>query len=375
MAGLAFRRSQEAADQPSCRWVRALIDGDRLRRRSDPPKTHFRWARVAAALAIAGAVGACGKQDQATASTPEPVVAAADAQDAAAKVAPDAAPPPLSPFAAALHGRYELLAAEARARGDYAGLAHFSKRALLTERGAPPLPRAPDELASAGLVSPEAAAAARRFAAQVGETSLAQPDLAAETQAALDCWLWESAPGGDDAVASVCAARARAALGVLAGAEQHALGAEVSRIVEAAKPRQGEFVVFFALDSAELTDEARENVLAAAAEIQMRSVRVVRLYGHADATGGVGYNRLLSARRAEAVADALVTLVGPHLEVSIHPHGEGAPRIRTADGVASALNRRVEIALGPAGGQAAAPEPATAGEQALVEMAVGAATL
>lgn len=68
---------------------------------------------------------------------------------------------------------------------------------------------------------------------------------------------------------------------------------------------------------------------------------MVRLDGHADATGTAEGNRLLSPRRAEAVRDHLVS---PRLKPGLLVvQGHGATDLHNARDPGAAENRRVEI--------------------------------
>lgn len=99
--------------------------------------------------------------------------------------------------------------------------------------------------------------------------------------------------------------------------------------------------IYFDFDSILIdgaVDAALADVAAALAEGSMRPIRVV---GHADAPGAVGYNDTLGLRRAEAVAARLVALGAPPASLSVASLGETAPRVSTPD--RERANRRVTL--------------------------------
>ncbi|ANK79648.1 MAG: hypothetical protein TEF_01690 [Rhizobiales bacterium NRL2] len=104
------------------------------------------------------------------------------------------------------------------------------------------------------------------------------------------------------------------------------------------------YVVFFALDSAELGPEARETVAEASDRARQDGTAVIELAGHADRSGDAAYNRALSERRARNTA-AEIRSHGVQAVMDIEAHGETQPLVPTADGVYEPRNRRVEIVL------------------------------
>lgn len=100
----------------------------------------------------------------------------------------------------------------------------------------------------------------------------------------------------------------------------------------------------FALDSAELTDQARRQLTEFARA--MTSERLARyrflLEGHTDSRGPKDYNKRLSERRAASVRRYLVQVHGIDADrLSTRGHGERFPL--DADDPRAAVNRRVEI--------------------------------
>ncbi|MEO8543285.1 MAG: OmpA family protein [Betaproteobacteria bacterium] len=83
-----------------------------------------------------------------------------------------------------------------------------------------------------------------------------------------------------------------------------------------------------------------DQLLAAIARHPAPEVTVI---GHTDRVGSDADNDLLSIRRAETVRDKLVQAGVPASMISVAGRGEREPAVATADGVALAENRRVEI--------------------------------
>ena len=67
--------------------------------------------------------------------------------------------------------------------------------------------------------------------------------------------------------------------------------------------------------------------------------------GYSDTVGSAGYNRKLSQRRAQAVANALAAHGVPRDSIDVQWHGEDQLPVPTADGLAEPQNRRVSIAI------------------------------
>lgn len=103
------------------------------------------------------------------------------------------------------------------------------------------------------------------------------------------------------------------------------------------------FTLYFLEDKDEFTAASLEVVDAVFNEIAKRPVPDVLVIGHADTVGSDAYNDALSRQRAEVVRSALIARgVAPDQVVAIG-RGKREPEVRTANGVAEPLNRRVEI--------------------------------
>lgn len=103
------------------------------------------------------------------------------------------------------------------------------------------------------------------------------------------------------------------------------------------------YEIYFEADSAELSDTAR-TMLAEAARVS-RGCRVerVEVVGLADAPGAPQVNLELSARRAQAVAQALAAAGLPQAEFRLAAAGEAGAV--AADGARLPLRRRADVIL------------------------------
>lgn len=105
------------------------------------------------------------------------------------------------------------------------------------------------------------------------------------------------------------------------------------------------YLLYFEFDSNNLTAESRQkldDILRAAQERDSQDLLVI---GHTDRAGDADYNAALSLQRAEVVRELLAGKgIGAEF-IQISSHGEGNPLIPTADEVAEARNRRVEVVV------------------------------
>lgn len=98
----------------------------------------------------------------------------------------------------------------------------------------------------------------------------------------------------------------------------------------------------FALNSDQLTPEAKRVVDQLAEVFKLNPTDRFVIEGHTDSTGGEGYNKPLSERRAQAVIDYLVTRHGlprDHFE----GRGLGSARLLLPNDPTNGRNRRVQV--------------------------------
>jgi outer membrane protein OmpA-like peptidoglycan-associated protein len=101
--------------------------------------------------------------------------------------------------------------------------------------------------------------------------------------------------------------------------------------------------VLFDTDEATLKPGATEIISRLADFLSRNETTRIRVEGHTDSTGDDAYNTELSRRRAQAVADALMTRSIPGNRVEVIGRGEGFPVATNDTSAGRQQNRRVEI--------------------------------
>jgi outer membrane protein OmpA-like peptidoglycan-associated protein len=98
----------------------------------------------------------------------------------------------------------------------------------------------------------------------------------------------------------------------------------------------------FALDSDQLTPEARRIVDQLAEVFKLNSSDRFVIEGHTDTTGGEIYNKSLSERRAQAVIDYLVSQHGLSRD-RFEGRGLGSAKLLLPNDPTNGRNRRVQV--------------------------------
>ena len=107
--------------------------------------------------------------------------------------------------------------------------------------------------------------------------------------------------------------------------------------------RPASFILYFLEGRDELTPDSRALLARILDEIARRPAAEIVVIGHTDRVGAVPFNDALSLRRAERVRDELVKVGIAADRIRVAGRGEREPLVPTADEVAEARNRRVEI--------------------------------
>ncbi len=107
--------------------------------------------------------------------------------------------------------------------------------------------------------------------------------------------------------------------------------------------RPASFILYFLEGRDELTPDSRAVLTRILDEIARRPAPEIVVIGHTDRVGAVPFNDALSLRRAERVRDELVKVGIAADRILVAGRGEREPLVPTADEVAEARNRRVEI--------------------------------
>lgn len=102
-------------------------------------------------------------------------------------------------------------------------------------------------------------------------------------------------------------------------------------------------VINFGSGSAVLAEQSKPLLDALAAVAIRCGTYKVELGGHTDATGDATANQALSERRAQSVADYLVSKAVPASQLGVNGYGETQPVDASASADADAKNRRIEF--------------------------------
>ena len=108
--------------------------------------------------------------------------------------------------------------------------------------------------------------------------------------------------------------------------------------------------ILFGVGSSQLESRAQQVLRAVAIVLKKYDETRVNVYGFTDTTGTAARNTELSQRRAQVVADALMSNGVASARLNTQGMGETKLKVSTADNVAEARNRRVEIVLEPMNG-------------------------
>lgn len=101
--------------------------------------------------------------------------------------------------------------------------------------------------------------------------------------------------------------------------------------------------ILFEFDRARLTQEAERTVGEISDVLKGVTHRSLSVEGHTDSIGTVVYNKQLSRKRAESVAQELSQNGVPRQQMYVRGFGEGAPIATNNNEAGRARNRRVEI--------------------------------
>lgn len=119
--------------------------------------------------------------------------------------------------------------------------------------------------------------------------------------------------------------------------------AKYGAALDARPTAPAQFTLYFVEGKDEFTDASRRDFDNVFAEIAQRPVPDLLVIGHTDTVGTDAFNDALSRQRAEVVRKALVARGIAADSIVVIGRGKREPMVATADGVAEARNRRVEI--------------------------------
>ena len=247
-------------------------------------------------------------------------------------------------FDNALAAGYLRLAQAEYAETDYEDSDYFARQSMLA---ANPLKVVDLPEANARALPQSDAfyvATARQELAEVFEAGarVKAPQLAATAQVAYECWTQELEENTQPAHIEAC----RDQLDGLIPALRNAV-ADPAPVKKAKPPKGKTFVVMFPNGGTKLDDAANATLSEAVKHADNFDPVQVIVSGYTDTVGSAASNDALSKRRAAVVAAALRIRGISRDDIKMDGYGEEFLAVRTADGVAEAKNRRVEISVAP----------------------------
>lgn len=256
-----------------------------------------------------------------------------------------------SPFTQSLAAEYRDIANhEQNVAFDYPDALHFARKGLAASAGEVVLP----EPVSDWNLKPEhieelSAARTKLVMALDAGAREANPKVAATAQARFDCWIEQQEENWQKAEVIACKSQFFEALNSL-GEITPPTAEEMMPPVSSAPapmapmaPEDAKYLVFFDFDSSKV-DAGGSSVLdSVATEIKKQSISAVNVVGYTDTSGSKKYNKRLSAKRANAVRDALISRGVSADLLKIDSMGEENLMVPTADEVREPANRRTEI--------------------------------
>jgi OOP family OmpA-OmpF porin len=127
---------------------------------------------------------------------------------------------------------------------------------------------------------------------------------------------------------------------------QASVQARYGELLAARPPRPMTFTINFLFDSAtQLAPESTATVAKLKAVLASWPAPHLVVVGHTDLAGAQTFNDRLSLRRAQTVAAFLVKEGIPVQQIETAGRGKREPLVRTADGIANPMNRRVVITI------------------------------
>jgi len=116
-----------------------------------------------------------------------------------------------------------------------------------------------------------------------------------------------------------------------------------SKVLAATPPKPVKYMVYFKPNSKELTEESKATLDKAIEMIGKRSPCMVDIIGHTDTTGSNELNIKVSLKRAKLIESIIKAKGVKVVSMTAKGYGEEDLEVKTADNVAEAQNRNVEI--------------------------------
>lgn len=249
-------------------------------------------------------------------------------------------------FSNTLHTGYENLSASRTSSIDYHDGELFNHKARTAARRSvvPPDEISDRELDDGEITELSAARIRLRRAYLRGAKEVAPVDSAL-AQVAFDCWI-EAAEGNRDDDAAACRDEFNNRMARVEDLANYGLRQAALAPPEAAPVEpKGPYIVYFQWDSTVVTQGGRDNLDRAIAEALANPGTQIKLVGHADRSGALGYNQALSERRSRLVVQEMEAAGVDVSSVAYDSVGETMPMVPTPDGQREPRNRVVEVNL------------------------------
>ncbi len=249
-------------------------------------------------------------------------------------------------LSAALAEHYTAMAAEEKVEQDKVDEAHFSAKGTYAAAGQDVRPDAPTSRTLNATDQVFAEQTYNRIQAAYNDGAADKhPNLLADAQANYDCFIQEAEEGYQLLHIWRCQDAAVAALDAMEKPMMAEVDPKPKPEPAALPPQQQDFTVYFGFDSSQIGIAARNTIVQIADAAREYDNPSIYVTGHADTSGPRDYNMRLSARRADAVADALTAQGLSSQRVDENAVGEVLPAVSTGDGVREPLNRRVTVSV------------------------------
>lgn len=253
-------------------------------------------------------------------------------------------------FTQSLTGEYRAFAGSERDLGEWIPMWHFARKGLQASTGVAVAPDSVDdwEVDDADAVKALTDARAQLMDVLAGPAPQRLPALTATAQVKYECWLLHQHEGSPADAITACHGDFVAAMNAIQS-QLHPppAAAPPPPPPPVAAPPPQPMRVFFDLNQSKLSGQAQQALADIVKQIQASPAATVKVTGYTDGSGPAKYNQVLSQRRAQAVAQALIAAGVPPGRIVVDAKGASDPLVPGADGHPESQNRRVEIHLSP----------------------------
>lgn len=251
--------------------------------------------------------------------------------------------PVASPFDQALYKEYIGQSKSEYDQADYRSSDLWAEKAMLAAKGQTPKPTQVSDWQLPSLDAPEMTTARERLQAALdkGGGNAAPAEMAA-AQVGWDCWAEQQRVEENFQPEDIANCRKRF-YDNITKVEAVLAPKTAAPAPKAASPK--DYLVFFDLDKANLTAEAKKIISDVVAQAKATGAKTINVVGYTDRSGSAQHNLRLSDRRAEAVQAYMASLGVPRENIQIQGRGEEDPLVATPDGVREPQNRRAVISF------------------------------